>query len=113
MAPSGPLGTLLGLSNSSTTHSNGFGAPGAQGAHGGPKGPLGGPKGPLGGPKGPLGGPLGPLGPTKGSLGALGGPWAPCWGVPVRAVYTGSLVLHVLQMQFYLCGTARSFSYST
>ena len=59
----------------SATHRNGFGAPGAQGAPGGPKGSLGAPRGPKGPPRSPWG-PLGPLGP-------------PCWGVPVRAVYTG------------------------
>ena len=67
------------VSNLSTTHSNGFGVPGAQG---GPRGPRGarpwaatgaqGPKGSLGAPKGPLGGPRGPLGSPRGPLGPLG-----------------------------------------
>ena len=67
------------VSNLSATHSNGFGAPWAQGAHGAPvHGP---PKGPRG-PRGPRGarpevaqgaqGPKGPLETPRGPWGALG-----------------------------------------
>ena len=62
-------------------HHGGFGPQGAQGAPRGPMGPPGPPWDPTGAHGG---GPKGPKGP-KGPLGPLG----PCWGVPVRAVYTG------------------------
>ena len=73
--------------NLSATHSNGFGGPGAQGGPRGPRGPQGGPKGALAPPS--------PKGP-KGAQGAPWGPWGPCWGVPLRADYTGTALCRCL-----------------
>ena len=70
------------VSNLSATHSNGFGAPGAQGAHGGPKGPTGAPRGPLGAPRGPLGAPRGPKGPPRGPRGPKGPLGPPAGAAP-------------------------------
>ena len=44
-----------------------------------------GPQGAQGAPRGPMGPPWAPMG----AQGAQGAPGPPCWGVPVRAVYTG------------------------
>ena len=66
---------ILGrCSNSCGTHSIGFGAPGGQGS-----------------PRNLWGNSWVSLGIPWGPLGAQGAPWAPCWGVPLRADCTGQL----------------------